>query len=625
MCNAYLADPLHRFLGHRYLVVVIILLVVLIYLPSLGRGWWADDLVHRAKLLNSLPFDGKVATMPHPNKLTSTFMDLFFWSNHKAIRNFVDFGSMPWWTFKGGIGSFWRPISALTHWIDYRLWPDSAVLMHVHSLLWYLVVIASIMFVYRRLMMPLWSAGLAMLLFSMDDLHYNTVAWLASRYVLPAFFFGLLSILAHDRWRREGSRIQVFFSYMWLSLALLSAEAGIGTIAYLAAYALFLDEEPWRNRLLSLIPCLTVVTVWRIIYRYLGYGVTDAGLYVDPIVHSQQFVSGMIKRGPILLLSLLGEPAPSKYACLSVTGSYFLWIFAIMFLIIILILLLPLFRQDRVACFWATGMVLCIVPSCASRLPSGRLLLFASLGAMGLVAQVMGGVFDSHNWVPRSRIIRSLIWSLSLLFIILHLGMPTWRNFKRLTKEFYFIDKSERKPWPYLPSNVEGNHLVIINHPNPFSLIYLPFYCTLVGQPLPAHIRTLAPGFSSVDVTRLDEVTLAVKTEDGFLSQPGRSLKNKSSKSPIVSPIYRYQLLNRGLRGPAHPLKLGEALEVPGVKIEVTGLTMDGDVSEATFRFQRRLEDPSMKWFKWDWHSESFISFSLPSIGETKSVVGPFD
>src|SRR5262249_58502494 len=45
-------------------------------------------------------------------------------------------GAYPWWTLPEGQVAFWRPLSALTHWIDFALWPDAPQVMHGQSLLW---------------------------------------------------------------------------------------------------------------------------------------------------------------------------------------------------------------------------------------------------------------------------------------------------------------------------------------------------------------------------------------------------------------------------------------------------------------------------------------------------------
>jgi len=44
-------------------------------------------------------------------------------------------------------------------------------------------------------------------------------------------------------------------------------------------------------------------------------------------------------------------------------------------------------------------------------------------------------------------------------------------------------------------------------------------------------------------------------------------------------------------------MKSGERIDLSGVVIEVTGLGKDGLPSEAVFRFDKRLDDASLKWF----------------------------
>ncbi len=67
----------------------------------------------------------------------------------------------------------------MTHWIDYQLWPDSPLLMHAHSLIWLGLAAATAAFLYRRFE-PSATAGLAVLLFAIDDAHIMPAMWLAN-------------------------------------------------------------------------------------------------------------------------------------------------------------------------------------------------------------------------------------------------------------------------------------------------------------------------------------------------------------------------------------------------------------------------------------------------------------
>ncbi|MFQ5853547.1 MAG: hypothetical protein ACE5JU_23560 [Candidatus Binatia bacterium] len=143
----------------------------------------------------------------------------------QRIRRYMEWGTLPWWTVEDFRIAFFRAFSILTMWLDYQLWPDLPALMHLQSLLWFGALVATAGVFYRRMMGVTCAAGLAALLYAIDDAHAFPAAWLANRNHLLAAFFGLLCILTHDRWRREGWDWGVVLSPICLALALLSGEA----------------------------------------------------------------------------------------------------------------------------------------------------------------------------------------------------------------------------------------------------------------------------------------------------------------------------------------------------------------------------------------------------------------
>src|SRR5258708_21904314 len=126
-------------------------------------------------------------------------------------------------------------------------------------------------------------AGLAALLFAVEDGHALPAAWLANRNSLLATLFGLLALTVHDRWRRDGWRPGAWWGSAFLALALLSGELGLGVLAYLAAYALLLDPAGWRRGLTAAIPAGGVFLTWAAAYRLLGFGASGSGMYLDPL------------------------------------------------------------------------------------------------------------------------------------------------------------------------------------------------------------------------------------------------------------------------------------------------------------------------------------------------------
>jgi hypothetical protein len=52
--------------------------------------------------------------------------------------------------------------------------------------------------------------------------------------------------------------------------------------------------------------------------------------------------------------------------------------------------------------------------------------------------------------------------------------------------------------------------------------------------------------------------------------------------------------------------------------VEITELTADGRPAEALFEFPFRLEDPELKWLKWE--DGIYVPFDLPQVGTTLSL-----
>lgn len=67
----------------------------------------------------------------------------------------------------------------------------------------------------------------------------------------------------------------------------------------------------------------------------------------------------------------------------------------------------------KTARFWFVGMLLSVLPICAT-LPMNRNLLFVSIGAFALMAEFMGGFVSQATWLPKSKIWRSGAWVISL-------------------------------------------------------------------------------------------------------------------------------------------------------------------------------------------------------------------
>ena len=137
---------------------------------------------------------------------SSVLFNLFGLSRDpQSLVTMKRYGVLPWWTPNDCRLSLCRPVAALTHWLDYRLFPDSPALMHAHNIAWFAALIFLATVVYRELMGAGWAAGLAGLLFLLDGNTYFPAAFVANRGYFLGLCFGLLCLHQHHQWRSTKS------------------------------------------------------------------------------------------------------------------------------------------------------------------------------------------------------------------------------------------------------------------------------------------------------------------------------------------------------------------------------------------------------------------------------------
>jgi hypothetical protein len=576
-------------LTSRFSPLIIAILAVLLTLSSLQGGLAMDDYHHKLLMIDS------------PIKLLDSPIDMFsfFDGDPDRTTEIMDHGFFPWWTYKGIKGAFLRPLASITHWLDYILWPDTPLLMHAQSVLWYGVLAAAVAFLYRRFISIAWVAGLAALLYAIDDAHGTPVGFLANRNAVMATLFGVLTIIIHDKWRRENLSIGLFVGPALLAASLLSAEAGIATCAYLFAYAVFIDRGTLRRRFAAMIPYVAVVVIWRIIWTYLGYGVEHMGAYIDPLGEPLSYIAAVKNRAPFLLLGQWAIP-PSDITML-ISPKYAIWIWrsGLVFLVILIVALIPLLWRQRSTRFWATGMVLSVLPICAT-FPSDRLLTFVGIGAMGLIAQFIYLVFGNAEGRPRLILWRIPALLLACIFILIHLIIaplvfPIRAAYPMIPKEF----ANKLMLTEGLDESIKDQDLIIVNPPITFLMLQSPMMWECNNQPMPRHLRILTSSlFQPVEIYRPDAKTLVVRPAYGF---------------------YAY-VLDGLFRNKNNPFSVGDCVELTGMTVEIREVRNDGQVSEAAFIFSTVLEDPSLRWLQ---HKDNtFVPFTPPAVGQKVVLPG---
>ncbi len=594
-------------LSKRYASSVIISVAMLLTASSLNTGLVADDFFHELILKGG----GDIPGIP------SDPLRLFVWASgdEQTARSFMDTGMTGWWTDPSLVLAFWRPVTVLTHWLDYQLWPESPFLMHLHNLLWFALALVLLWNVYRRLInidaqknspvkSPItssahWVSALALLMFAWDDAHGLTISWIANRNALVAFAIALVVVLLFHRARNKTCIASAIAAPLVFAVALQAGEIALAICAYLFAYAIFLDRAGWKRGLIHLVPYALVLLAWSGCYYVMGYGAHGSGLVIDPVREPVHYLLAVLERLPILLLGQIAIPPTDLWEFYPVVGRFVPLVviaWALLVLGAVTFVLRPLIAREKTARFWLCGGLLSALPACA-QFPHDRLLLFIGLGVMAILAQLIAAFIERADWLASSLFTRRWVAIVagSLMFLHLVFG-PLILPFRSrgpadinrmIARADSTIDDSPA---------VRQKSIILINPPVDALAGYIPTMRAATGRNRPKYLRWLATGASELKIQRMDQRTLRVDPADGFLSQASERMQ----------------------RDPRNVMKVGYTVEYPDVEIKVSRLTNDNRPAEILATFIFPLEDPQFEFLRWS--PNGFIPFELPLIGQTVNL-----
>ena len=592
-----LVDRLRSWLSSPRAPTAIVLLAVLVGLPSLAGGLAVDDHWH------------KIMLTPDPawSRLTKPWYELFSFydGNVERTHRILDLGLSPWWTDPEIRLAFFRPVTAVTHVLDYALWPSHPWMMHAHSLVWLAALVAVATWAYRRLL-PGWAGGLAALLFALDHNHGIPIAWIANRNSLVAGVFAIAALGTYDVAVRakRAAPLWTLGSALLLALALGSGESAVATLGYLVAYAVVLDTRALRARLVSLAPHASVTAVWTLLYRVGGFGAHGSGIYIEPARDPLAFGSAVAKHLPMLLASELGAPTPDLYAFVPLVAKVAFVTGALLFLAWSASAIVRVWRVDPVARFLVLGSVLATLPGCAT-FPSSRLLVVPGFGLLGLVALVAANVADEAAWVPRSGVSRRLVRSFAIWACGGHLVLSpvalqvTMQQLPMLNRVIARLGAD----LPTAPSPTV-KRILLLNVPD---AVFAPYFflgrsseVSTAAPRLPAPILTMATGARDLDLRRTDEHTVVMRVESGFYRVA----------TELVT------------RTEAVPMHVGDTLALTDVTVEVLAVAPDGVPTEASFRFAESVDAEAYLWERWS--GEKLVAVRPPAIGAHVAIPGQF-
>jgi hypothetical protein len=616
-----------RQFGHPRFPFVFALLAALSMLSSLRAGLFGDDLIQRPAQFKASDLPPRLLhtgfVPPNSGELSAVVTHLFnYLGRPDAIARARDYGIAPWWIPSSWGAALWRPLTAFTHWLDYRLFPNTPALMHAHNIFWYAAAVFLAAICYRELSRSFQlstdspqtataAAGLAAFLFLLDKDNYGPVAYVANRGFIIALVFGLGCLSAHHRWRSANSKLFMFLSAFCLLLSLLANEGGASTLAFLLAYALVLEPGRWQSRVASLIPAAAVMLIWRTAYAGWGFGVRNFVGYVDPGYAPLFFLKNLLPRMNGLLGGQLTGIPPEINFGLSPQMRIVLALFFAGFSLVCLVVFLPVLRRNALARFWAAVMLLALVPA-ATVVPLSKNLGFVAVGAFGLIAAFLRHFASREHHAALSFSLRALSWCVASWLVLAHV-------FGALAARIGLAAVTPQIPyaWEQLCAfnsiEIGDRDVIIVNDPVQTPVV-VPFDRAYRGQQLPNSIRTLAPGLSGLLVSRPDGSTLV-------LTSKGADLFDCPSLGPFHIG-YALKSANDFLFG-GTVWRVGDRVVSKGFVTEVLELSREDVPRSVAVHFEQSLDSENMVWLYFDWQRRAHLPFTLPRPGETAELAGP--
>jgi hypothetical protein len=596
-------------IASRYWIVIVLVAVILLYTPFLFSGFFQDDYGFRVQFSDDAPEEAQTLLRNGPLNLYA-----LSWGTSTRFPIGRDRGFVPWWASDQIKTNFFRPLSSLTLAFDYSLWPDTPLLLHLHSLLWFSLLVILAHQLYRSVSGSAVVAGISVLLLVVDDVFAGPAGWISNRHAVVAMVFSVLCLWLYHQGVSKQRWLRIAGAYGAYMLALLASEMGLVTFAYLLAYLLVLDRDKWPGRIKRIIPFVLITVAWRLIYTALGYGATGTLLYIDPILNPVDFVTQALNRYPLLLFSAVGVPVADILLAFSPQALAVTAAVSLLALGLLALAVYPILKLHRTSAFWVIGLSCAVVPL-VSGIPGNRNLGLVSLGVMGLAGQLFVDVATARKTQPLSFFQLVLLKITTPFLLILYLVvspivvLTSPASTRTMAEEQAQVADFGSDP------ELSQQHLYVINPPG--TMIYIPGLVErlLTNEPFPASINYLSSGFTPVHIERVEARTIVVTPEGGYTPLPGPILDDATGVVTHVHLENVYRALDQSMYNPRNPMQVGQVVALSEVTVEVTEMTGDGRIAQAAFTFAHPLEDERYVWLLWDKDALTYESVQMPPVG----------
>ncbi|RLU03938.1 MAG: hypothetical protein D9N11_01640 [Ketobacter sp.] len=608
-------------LSYRMGLAVVLLMVVLTHMPMPFNSLSTDDYLIRANIVGEKTLFEKGMILADPDKsVTQGLLQAFHFYSPPAetVQAYKDYGNLPWWAASAPKMNPLRPVSAFTHWLDYRIAPNWLPFQMLHSLVYLLLLGYCTYRLFWKLSPRASVAVLGTLFVVVDYSHFVNFSWVAARNVFIAGAAGTFALEQFIAWRQQNQVRFLLLSLGMLFVSLLSAEAGIGLAGYLFAYLLLVERASLRSTALSLLPYLLLVVTWRLLYSSLGYGASGIGLYLDPVGSPVEFVSSLVSTLPVLLASMITgidgfipslNPSLRIWAALICAAVALLGIY----------LILPLLRRNALVRFMLMGSILAAVPASALITGSSRSGVFISLGFFWVLSLWLHEMMN----LERSRMTRLF----AQVVIAVHFVIPSVMSFavsstllpvvRAGDMQYQSVEKA------LLASN--GNRsLVVVNSRATIREFYLPFSWFYEYGLVPNSMNSVAPGMTSFYLTRKGNRAFELHAPVGLPLTIDAKITDLQGGVPAFSEAHYVQMLQGLMTESSFHYRVGDVFQSGDMTVSVLE-QMDGSPTRLSISFDSAVDPDNMLWQWYDWESRRYLPMQPLQLGETRFYPGPLD
>ncbi len=556
-------------------------LAALIMVPTLFAGFFLDDYIH----LLTLRGEGTVA-QPY---------DIFEFAPGDADVLFpmMNSGPYPWYTLPDLKLHFFRPLSSATMVLDHALFGEGAFFYHVHSLVWYVLLVGAVFLLFRRTMAPA-MAGLCCIIYLVDDGHILPALWWSNRNAIVAAAPALLGLLAHMRAREDHWVPGRPLALLGFGLGLLGGETALGIFGYLIAYELVGRQDALWLRIRALVPAGLLALGYLAVYKTANYGVFGSGVYLDPLAEGGAFLRAL----PIRLADLIGIQffaLPSELTVVSNAVRVPLLLAALVCTGVVVLGFALLWRrcdpdERRLLLWMGLGSFIATLPVLAT-FPSGRLLLLPSIGGAVWIGFIIAKGLDVAR-DPASSVLRLL----GRVFLFLHILLPPviWLALSMVIPTIIFFSKDAFHEMDLPKESLPEQQAICLFAPDPYTGFYPLMMRQYLGYPVLKGWQTLSIAPFDHEVTRTGPNDFEV-----------RILKGELLSTPF----------ERLLRSENYPFEPGDMVNLDGFSIEVLEVGTWGP-HRFHLHFDHPLEYEGYRFLAWQEGRLSRLTW--PPLGETK-------